>query len=156
MLLELLHTWLNEPHIAERWDGSVSIKEVRKQYFRQNDNLEPYIVYLNDNPIGYVQSYWTSRCRSGWWEDEKDPGTIGIDYFIGQVQRLDQGIGTEMIKQFAQMLFCNSEVTRIISDPNPNNPRSVRCLEKAGFTKIKDIQTPDGPSVMMELTRVAH
>src|ERR1700722_15131918 len=125
--LELLHKWLNEDHVAERWDGPSSIEEVGAKYFSgdKGENEARYIAYLDGKPIGYVQSYWATRSGDGWWQDEKDPGTVGIDFFIGCADRLNQGIGTRMIKEFLQTLFADPTVTKIISDPAPDNPRSL-------------------------------
>jgi aminoglycoside 6'-N-acetyltransferase len=56
-----------------------------------------------------------------------------------------------VIQAFVQTLFDNPKVTKIISDPAPDNPRSIRCLEKAGFSKIREIETPDGAALLMEV-----
>lgn len=154
--LNLVYQWLNLPHISERWDGALSIDEVRHKYFTPDKitNIERYIAYQHGSPIGYVQNYWATRCGDGWWEDVKDPDTIGIDFFIGSTEHLNQGVGTEMIREFVQMLLRNPTVTKIVCDPAPNNPQSIRCLEKVGFRKIKEIQTPDGTALLMEMSKI--
>lgn len=42
------------------------------------------------------------------------------------------------------------------TDPSPDNPRAIRCYEKAGFVQQDVIATPDGPAVYMVQTREAY
>ncbi|HEY9758324.1 MAG TPA: GNAT family N-acetyltransferase [Oculatellaceae cyanobacterium] len=153
--LELLHQWLNEPHVAERWDGCVSVEDVWQRYFGSDreSHIDGFLASLNGSPIGFIQSYWATQCGDGWWEQERDPGTVGIDFFIGHRDKLGQGVGTKMIRQFADTLFANPAVTKIISDPAPDNLRSIRCLEKAGFQRIGEIDTPSGAAILMQALR---
>jgi RimJ/RimL family protein N-acetyltransferase len=44
-------------------------------------------------------------------------------------------------------------VTEIRLDPHPDNSRAIRCYEKAGFRNLGEMATPDGPAVMMVLSR---
>jgi hypothetical protein len=36
-------------------------------------------------------------------------------------------------------------------DPSPTNARAIRCYEKAGFTRVGTVVTPDGPALLMRL-----
>jgi RimJ/RimL family protein N-acetyltransferase len=47
-------------------------------------------------------------------------------------------------------------VTRIQVDPKPDNPRAIRCYEKAGFRAVREIDTPDGRALLMYCNRPAH
>ncbi len=154
--LNLLHQWLNQPRIAQVWDGPVSIDQVLGHYFSRKDkNVQRFIPYIGNVPIGFVQSYWATKCGDGWWENEHDDGAVGIDFFMGASEYLGKGLGTEMIKEFVRMLAANPAVTKIISDPTPDNVRSIRCLENVGFQRITEIQTPDGRAILMEM-QVSH
>jgi RimJ/RimL family protein N-acetyltransferase len=151
--LSLLHKWLNEPHVVERWHSDATIDEVKEQYFTLDgdDAVDRWIAEIDGVETAYVQRYWAARSGDGWWEDQRDAGTVGIDFFIGPADKLDQGLGTKIIRAFTEMLMGDSKVTKIISDPAPTNLRSIRCLEKAGFTRVGQIITPDGPAMLMEL-----
>jgi len=54
-----------------------------------------------------------------------------------------------MVRAFVSMLFADSEVTRIQTDPSPDNARAIRCYAKAGFREARRIVTPDGPALLM-------
>jgi len=104
-------------------------------------------------PIGYIQSYVAAEAGDGWWPDEHDPGVRGIDQFLADGDRLDQGLGSQMVRQFAQFLFKDPTVTKIQTDPKPGNQRAIRCYEKAGFQRIGVVATPDGPALLMAIER---
>lgn len=58
-----------------------------------------------------------------------------------------------MITQFAEFLFEDPSVTEIRVDPRPDNLRAIRCYEKVGFQGAAEITNPDGPALMMILSR---
>ena len=37
----------------------------------------------------------------------------------------------------------------IVTDPDPANTRAISAYEKAGFEKVKMVDTPDGPVLLM-------
>jgi RimJ/RimL family protein N-acetyltransferase len=85
----------------------------------------------------------------GWWHGEQDPGARGIDQFLAYADQRGRGIGTEMVRAFVLRLFDDPAVTRIQTDPDPRNARAIRCYEKAGFRRLREVVTPDGPALLM-------
>ncbi|WP_459606320.1 GNAT family N-acetyltransferase, partial [Enterobacter hormaechei] len=53
----------------------------------------PYIAMLDDEPIGYAQSYIALGRGDGWWEDGTDPGVRGIDQSLATPSQLNKGLG---------------------------------------------------------------
>jgi aminoglycoside 6'-N-acetyltransferase Ib len=157
--LDLLFDWLNRPHVAEWWDGPLSLAEVRDKYLPRlaaDSSVRAYIAHLDGAPVGFIQSYVAMADQaSGWWTDETDPGTVGIDQFLADAENLEKGIGTEMVTQFVELLFHDRKVTKIQADPAPANSRAIRCYEKAGFNKAGVVHTPDGPALLMTIERPA-
>jgi RimJ/RimL family protein N-acetyltransferase len=146
----LMRDWPGRPHVAEWWDGVPSLDEIRGEYCRPTD-IDPYIVYLDDRPIGFIQSYRAMGSADGWWRDIDDPGIVGIDQFIGEQDLLGQGHGTAMIRAFVDRLLADPSVTKVQVDPHPANARAIRCYEKVGFVPRRVIDTPDGPALYMLL-----
>ncbi|WP_332774538.1 AacA4 family aminoglycoside N(6')-acetyltransferase [Polaromonas sp.] len=159
--LPMLHDWLNRPHIVEWWGGEQArptLAEVREHYLPgvlARGSVTPYIAMLGDEPIGYAQSYVALGSGDGWWEDETDPGVRGIDQSLANPTQLGKGLGTKLVRALVELLFSDPQVTKIQTDPEPNNHRAIRCYEKAGFVQQKIITTPDGPAVYMVQTRQA-
>jgi len=98
-------------------------------------------------------SYVAAAAGDGWWEDETDPGVRGIDQFLADEARLNQGLGAAMISAFVAQLFADPSVTRVQAGPRPDNARAIRCFEKAGFRRVGEIHTPDGVALLMVCER---
>ncbi|QHE85718.1 AacA4 family aminoglycoside N(6')-acetyltransferase [Hydrogenophaga sp. BPS33] len=157
--LPMLHEWLNRPHIVEWWGGDEnrpSLEDVQRDYMPEHlarENTTAYIALLDGEPMGYAQSYVAMGSGGGWWEAETDPGVRGIDQSLADSEQLGKGLGTLLVCALTELLFADPSVTKIQTDPAPENHRAIRCYEKAGFVRQGTITTPDGPAVYMVQTR---
>jgi aminoglycoside 6'-N-acetyltransferase len=131
----LLLTWLSREHVKLWWDdGDDTLEKVALHYGAKEPDVARFILVESteeeEQPIGYFQYYIVSK------------ETIGIDQFIGETDRLNQGVGTTAIKLFIEMIIAKHKPQHIILDPHPENKRAIRCYEKAGFvyhaTELKD------------------
>jgi aminoglycoside 6'-N-acetyltransferase Ib len=150
--LPLLHQWIIRPHVAEWWDRPASLAEIEEEYgplVGDHSTTRPYIALEDGAPIGFIQSYVAMGSGNGWWPGERDPGVRGIDQFLAHSDQLGRGLGTAMVRAFVRRLFTDPTVTRIQTDPSPENGRAIRCYEKAGFHAVSEIDTPDGPALLM-------
>lgn len=153
--LPLLLEWLNRPHLRDTWGHERTLDEVREKYLPRiagEDAAQPYLAWLDEEPVGYIQSY-RAWAVSGWYPDDPGPGVWGIDQFLADGGRLDQGLGTAMVSQFVERLLRDPTVAEIRLDPHPENRRAIRCYEKAGFARSGEIVTPDGPALLMRIVR---
>lgn len=160
--LEMLHGWLQRPHIVAWWGREAarpSLDEVRQEYRPSAlaaEGVTPYIAMRGDEAIGYAQSYVAMGSGDGWWADETDPGVRGIDQSLANAADLNQGLGTAQVRALVRLLFEDPAVTRIQTDPSPDNHRAIRCYQKAGFVPRGVVGTPDGPALYMDLGREAY
>jgi len=151
----LLHDWLRRPHVAVWWSGddaAPTLEQTRAKYLPrllQRRGVCQYIALLQGHPIGWAQAYVALGAGDGWWQHETDPGVRGIDQFLCDADSLGHGLGTRMVAAFVSLLFSDPGVTRIQTDPAPDNTRAIRCYEKAGFRAVERIVTPDGPALLM-------
>lgn len=157
--LPMLHDWLGRPHIVDWWGGREArptLDQVREHYLPgvlAKQAVTPYIALMGEEPIGFAQSYIALGSGDGWWEDETDPGVRGIDQSLANPGQLGKGLGTQLVRALVDLLFTDPAVTKIQTDPAPDNLRAIRCYCKAGFEPRKNIATPDGPAVYMVQTR---
>jgi len=154
--LPMLHGWLQRPHVAAWWRAPATLAEIEDDYFSAAalaSSTRAYIALLGAEPIGFIQSYVALGSGGGWWEEETDPGVRGIDQFLADEARLGRGLGSAMVDAFARRLFADPAVTRIQTDPSPDNERAIRCYRRAGFVDRGPIVTPDGPALLMVRTR---
>ena len=151
--LPMLHEWLGRPHVAQWWGPTPSAAEVAEEFGPAIAGATAhwcYVALRDGAPIGFVQAYAPAAWHhQGWWLDEHDPGVRGIDQFLADAGQLNQGLGTAMVRAFVAELLRDPAVTRIQTDPAPDNARAIRCYEKAGFRAAREVVTLDGPALLM-------
>jgi len=152
--LPLLFTWFKEPHVKQWWPTPEENESFAKFLQRiRSKETRPYIVFIDEKPIGYIQYYHIDRSveKAGTWLPELPETTVGTDQFIGDPQYLGKGYGTLFIKEFIKYLThtLQPNITTIIVDPEPTNYAAIRCYEKVGFKPVGSYTTPWGPSLLM-------
>lgn len=151
--LNLLCQWFRKPHVVEWWEDNLSPEDIKDKYGRRigNSIICPYIAYLNDKPVGFIQYYWAAKVGDGWWPHENE-NTVGLDQFIGEENFINKGYGTAMIKQFIEfLLILHPSIKKILTEASPNNLRARRCYEKVGFEEVGFVDTPEGKSLLLVL-----
>jgi len=153
--LPLMHEWLNRAHVAEWWDEQRDLQYVLETFGADLDSpvIRMFFACLGDEPVGYIQVYRVMGADPEWWTEETDPGARGIDQFLANAEQLGQGLGSNMVRQFVAGLFADPAVTVVQTDPSPKNARAIRAYEKAGFRRIGEVLTPDGPALLMRVQR---
>jgi RimJ/RimL family protein N-acetyltransferase len=149
--LPLLYEWIKRPHVSEWW-GDETYAELERDYLPiilDESTTRAYIVLLDNEPIGFIQSYVVMGSGDGWWEQETDPGARGIDQFLCNFDQLGQGLGSAMVKAFSDHLFQDPTVTKVQTDPSPHNERAIRSYRRAGFVDVGEVTTPDGLALLM-------
>ena len=43
----------------------------------------------------------------------------------------------------------DAQVTKIQTDPSPENERAISSYKRAGFEAVREVDTPDGPALLM-------
>jgi len=142
--LPLVQDWLARPHVAAWWHDSDDFEFVSGDL--GHPDLAQFVVTMGERPLGYLQCY-----RIGDWNDGFGPqpnGTRGIDQFIAEPEMLGRGHGSAFIRAFVEGLL-NTGTPRFVIDSSPANPRAIRAYEKAGFQRIREVDTPDGRALLM-------
>ncbi len=148
--LDLLCAWFDKDHVKEWWNDDLDSESIKEKYRKRigDSVVFPFVAYLNEKPIGFIQYYYADKVGDGWWPAEME-GTVGIDQFIGEEDYINRGYGTQMIGQFMVKIFSDSNIRKIITDVDENNHRAIRCYEKLGLYFISKVTTPDGLANLM-------
>lgn len=149
--ISLLQSWLKQPHVGEFWSESNDLDKLREKFLMQLParGFHPFVVHLNENPIGHIQYYEACRIGGGWWPDAQ-PGIFGMDCMIGEPEWVGKGIGSIVIERFIHFFCQREQVREIIIDPDSENQKAIRAFEKAGFTKVGIVETPNGCTMLMK------
>ena len=143
--LPLIRRWLETPHVSEWWHDPAGQFELVSGDLDHPD-MAQYIVTSDGRPFAYLQCYNLSDWNTGF--GPQPHGTRGLDQFIGEADMLGRGHGSAFIRAFAEQLLAKG-TPRAVIDPDPANARAIRAYERAGFSKDRIVDTPDGPALLM-------
>lgn len=155
----LYYAWAEKPHVKNVWflEG-YQPKEYILEKIAGNGIDYPFIILLDDKPIGHIQ-YWDIHTRDIINTENKDhftgesKGTYGIDLFIGEEEYLGKGYGTQALMVFTSALFEKYGAEKIVIDPDADNTNAMRCYEKVGFTFVRFAEGGSGKVAIMELVK---
>jgi aminoglycoside 6'-N-acetyltransferase len=150
----LVSSWLATPHVARWWAADASLAAIEAEYGGCIDGTEPcemFIAHDGSAPVGLIQRFRFDAYPQ--YIDELahiiavPDHVFSVDYFIGPIGALHQGLGGAMIHAFARKLWSDEEVaTCIIMPTHASNRASWRSLERAGFHRVASGElAPDNP-----------
>ena len=140
----LLQEWLSTPHVAAWWNERLDLPGVEAKFGPPADGAEPipvFVIEQEGRPIGWIQWYLWSDYPKHARQLGAEPTAAGIDLAIGELSMTGLGLGPATIREFVtQVVFSNSEVRAVVSDPEESNLRSLRAFEKAGFNVVRTVR----------------
>ncbi|MBS1955048.1 MAG: acetyltransferase [Cyanobacteria bacterium SZAS-4] len=141
--------WINAPHVARFWDGQTDLADVTKKYgprVKADTKTHVFIANVNDVPIGMIQCYRHANYPD-WNATVAIEKAAGIDYLIGNLEFVGQGIGPLIIQEMVKQAFkLYPDVDVVVSAPQQDNKASCRALEKAGFS-LKEARKLDSDCI---------
>jgi aminoglycoside 6'-N-acetyltransferase len=163
----LMVAWRNSPHVRNWWDPDLpelTMESARDEYqpdTRDGSDSTACMVELDGRPVAFMQFYsWAS------YADEArevgipfDDGVWGIDVFIGEPDETGRGLGTRMMNLLCDYLERERGAISIALTTELTNARAIRCYEKAGFEKVRqviDLDTRNGERTRDWLMIRAH
>ena len=142
--ISLWKAWSEVPHVKEVWfiEGYETTDYIY-QKIKGNGYDHPFIIYIDDKPIGYIQccdlyAYRTLCPKPKGLFTQEEPGTFCVDLFIAESDYLNKGYGTEIVRLFTQKIIQDFGSKKILIDPASSNQRAIRCYEKAGFEILRN------------------
>lgn len=96
------------------------------------------MIVADADDIGFIQRYrlssyptWTNTVAGS---GLTFPNGAGIDYVIGDPERVGRGIGSCAVTRFTELVFADyADVDSIVVTPQSANRASRRVLEKVGY-----------------------
>jgi RimJ/RimL family protein N-acetyltransferase len=163
--LDDIRRWLNSPHVYEWWGvtsgpGSLggpgadaaTAEQVHEKYApgvaSDEATTHRHVIELDGRGIGLIQHYrLEDEPEYATAIGETEPGAAGLDLFVGELDAVGRGIGVAALDAYVRtVLFTDARVTRAVAGPHPDNTRSCRAFEKAGFVAVRDVDVPgEGP-----------
>ncbi len=143
--LPTVQRWLGAPHVSEWWHDPAEQFELVNGDLGHPD-MAQFIVTADAREFAYLQCYNLSAWNTGF--GPQPVGTRGLDQLVGEADMLGRGHGSAFIRIFADQLL-TAGTPRVVIDPDPAHARAVRAYEKAGFSRDRIVDTPDGRALPM-------
>ncbi len=156
--LPMLGEWMARPHWRQWWGDPVEELVFVRDMIEGRDTTRPFFFELNGEAAGYIQAWYIGHHQNEtWiadnpWLAELPSETVGVDLSIADAGNLSRGIGSAVLRAFAEMLWQEGHRI-IIIDPDPDNHRAVRAYEKAGFRVMPQLFGKSGDSLIMQWNR---
>ena len=133
--LELLRHWDEQPHIIA--SDPDTDWEWEAELLHDPEWREQLIAELDGRPIGFVQIIDPAAEETHYWGDVAT-NLRAIDIWIGEVDELGKGYGTEMMNQALVRCFAEPSVVAVLIDPLATNTRAHRFYERIGFRFVEE------------------
>jgi RimJ/RimL family protein N-acetyltransferase len=144
--LPLMYKWQNQPHVKEWYSRKedTSFEGLSNRYLPRIKGEKPlycYIVYYEDTPVGFMQTYLIDDVPDYAKNLKMDTaGLAAVDLFIGNEDFMGKGLGNKMLRKFMKEVTLRLDgVTKIMIGPEPDNIRAIKSYEKAGFKYLKTV-----------------
>jgi 4-hydroxy-tetrahydrodipicolinate reductase len=134
---------------AREWFSPKTLEQAEVRYGARidgTDRVRMFVAARDGRPIGYLQVYPTEPQPMPPGQRLEGPAVV-IDYVIGEDDLVGRGIGPRLFEAFLSDVVrpLHPTATHVVARPSHRNRRSVRALEKAGFTPGLWVDVPAQP-----------
>ena len=160
--LKQLLFWHNQPHVKEWYEKNTDlstetlIEDEYRTIIEKNDPTQAFIIYIEEIPIGYIQTYYIQDNPEYAEAVQVSKNTAGLDIFIGDSAYIHKGFGVKILKIFLKkIVFLDKNIQNCIVGPEPKNKSAITAYQKAGFRYIKTVTVPGEtePEYLMMIER---
>lgn len=148
-----LKRWLEDPDVAPWYqEDSTELDALRNSYgtiIRGEEPTRAFVIQIDGREAGYIQCYMIDDHPDYARQIQVDPGSVGIDLFIGEPDARNRGLGARVLRAFLDRIVFGEMAAEVaVIAPSPANARAIRAYERAGFTwqKTAYIHDPESPA----------
>ncbi len=158
---ENLLKWLQQPHVKKWWDADVNytLELIQEKYGSyvggykkigsERKPIHAFIIYFDDDPIGYIQYYNAYDFpRDGYQLNNLPKSLAAIDMFIGDEKYLGKNIGAQSLEFFLDS-HVFTEFDYSLVDPDSSNLAAIKTYGNAGLKPFDD-QTSESVVLMVK------
>jgi len=152
--LELVHGWMQQPHVAPWWELAGPVEVVGEFLLAQAAlaHLDQWIVTDDErNPFAYVETYRVPDDPLGHLYDAQ-PGDRGFHLLIGPPELLGSGLAQTLVGHLVTRLLAQFGSSRIVCEPDARNTRMLALCRALGAEEIARLQLPDRTRVLLGWT----
>jgi RimJ/RimL family protein N-acetyltransferase len=153
---DLCFRWVTDPEVARHLGLTQPPRTVREErtWIAAALGARTQRVFIiedsRERPIGTVSLRGIDEWEGSPGRSPK--GTARLGLMIGEKHLWDRGYGTAAAKAAVQFAFEQLHLREVRLSCHADNPRGLRCYEKAGF-QVSHLDTDYHPQVHMVITR---
>lgn len=139
--LDLVHRWMNEPHVALYWDQAWSRERWSEHLANQLAGVEsrPFLIDHEGRPVAYVELYRAAHHAIAAHYDA-DPHDLGVHIAIGELGLTGRGFGHAICRSLIEaILFEEPACRRIIAEPDVRNNAARRLFLTLGMHLVGEV-----------------
>lgn len=146
---DLVHGWMNRPHVEPWWQLAVSQPEIRA-YLDGLTHLHPWLVSADGTPFGYVETYRVvdDPLAAHYDANETD---LGWHVLVGPEEYLGSGLPRLLGRAVVASLL--AEAPRVVCEPDVRNTRMHAFCRALGHVSLGEIELPEKRALLMGCTR---
>lgn len=154
--LELVHGWMQQPHVLPWWGlGGASART--RDYLRGQQaltHLEPWIATADGQPFAYVETYHAADDPLAAHYDAR-PGDRGWHVLVGPPERIGTGHARLLGAHVVALLLGEPGVERVVCEPDVRNARMLAFCERIGGRVAAELELPDKRAALVVWERGA-
>lgn len=143
--------WMAADHAQPWFTGEPrTVQEAQVRFGAYLDgsdrSIRMWVISFDGRDAGYIQDYRVDH-DDDYAVRVQDPTAAAFDFLIGEPELVGMGLGSTMIRQFCSEILVNlyPDSPRFVASPDVRNVRSIKALEKCGFTQGLWIQHNNEP-----------
>jgi RimJ/RimL family protein N-acetyltransferase len=135
--VELVHGWMQEPHVEPWWELAGPRERVRAYLHAQAAlaHLECWIASEDGRPFAYVETYEAIADPLG-AHYAALPGDRGLHLLVGPPELLGGGAARRLMRHLLTWLLEPPQVTRVVCEPDVRNGRMLAFCRALGGARI--------------------
>lgn len=147
--LDMIHEWMNYPHVAEFWLLDKPIEVLREHYIKAlaDDHHRLYIVSINGKEIAYTEIYHAIRDRLG-EKYEAHPDDWGWHLLIGPKDQVGAGLSEAIIRGITHFIFESTNALKVVGEPDHRVKPYIALSERMGYEDQGFIQFPEKKAIL--------
>ena len=152
--LELVHRWMQQPHVRPWWElgGSIEVVRVFLRAQAALAHLDQWIVTDDErHPVAYVETYRVPDDPLAELYDAQ-PGDRGFHLLVGPPELLGSGLAQTLVSHLVTRLLDQYAISRIVCEPDARNTRMLAVCRALGGREIARLELPDRTRVLLGWT----
>jgi acetyl CoA:N6-hydroxylysine acetyl transferase len=149
--LELVHGWMQQPHVVPWWELEGPVAVVRGYLARQAAlaHLDQWIVTDDErNAFAYVETYRVPDDPLAAYYDAR-PGDRGFHLLVGPPELLGSGLAQALVRHLVIRLLGQFGIERIVCEPDARNTRMLTLCRTLGGEELATLELPDRRRVLI-------